>query len=178
MIEVNQILKTVVVPRVSTKLLSQLQLVDPLITGVYFEYGHYTDIQQRLDTYAKDNKLVYPLICLFEDYQTDMGKEGTDGTSSLKILILYISQNTVTREWREENVFQKVLFLVESEFLRQLKLCGYFQIYDESKVIGKRIKRPHWGDPALYKNDGYLFNRVLDGIEYQNVQLLTYKKSC
>jgi hypothetical protein len=62
--------------------------------------------------------------------------------------------------------------------LRQLKLCGEFNIYDETQIKHDQINRPHWGDPALYKNDGYLFPDVLDGIELANLQLETFLQTC
>lgn len=167
-----------VVAACSAALLPTLQAKDPLITGIRYEYGHYTDIQERLQVYKQQQKHVYPLIALFEDFRIQHGKEGTDGIGNLKIIILYISKNDITRQQREDNVFRPILYPIYTEFLRQLKLSGKFQIYDESKIVHDQINRPHWGDPGLYKSDGYLFNDILDGIELANIQLITYQKTC
>ena len=168
-----------VVAAVSAKLLTQLQTVDPLITGVHYEYGHYTDIKERLIQYGKTAKQDrYPLVCLFEDHRIRHSKEGLTGVMDLKILILHSSKNTVTREWREANVFRPILYPIYFEFLNQLKLSGNFNIYDASKIQHDQINRPHWGDPALYKNEKYLFDDVLDGIELSNLSLETYLDNC
>lgn len=170
---------SIVVEKVSVKKLAYLTSnVDPLITKVWYEYGHYNDIKERIHSYNKDEKFPYPLICLFEDFPIDHSQEGTDGTGNLKIIILYKSDNKVIRTWREEEVFVKVLYPIYEEFLKQLKLSGYFQIYDESKIPHRQINRPHWGDPGLYKNESYIFDAILDGIELNNLQLITYKKAC
>lgn len=168
-----------VVQATSTKLLSELQLVDPLITGVHFEYGHYTDIQERLTAKGKTSKNDrYPLICLFEDFKIRHNKPGLTGIGEMKLIILHYSKNTITREQRETNVFRPILYPIYYEFLHQLKVSGKFNIYDENKIIHDQINRPHWGDPGLYKNDSYLFGEVLDGIELNNLQLETYLKNC
>lgn len=168
-----------VVAAVSEKLLPQLQTVDPLISAVHFDYGHYTDIQERLIAKGKTAKADrYPMIWLIEDYETDHSQEGLTGLSKLKIMILHLSKGTVTREWRETNVFEPVLYPVYFEFLKQLKLNGSFMIYDETKIPHREIKRPHWGDPKLYKNDGYLFGDILDGIEITNLQLKIFLETC
>jgi hypothetical protein len=172
------VLKNTVVPRTSSKLLAKLQAIDPLITSIHFEYGHYTDIRQRLSERAKNNENRYPLICLFEDYINSHDKDGISGLNKPKIIILYLSKPDVTREAREINVFRPILYPIYFELLRQLKLCGEFNIYDETQIKHDEIKRPHWGNPALYKNDGYLFTDVLDGIELANLQLETYLQTC
>lgn len=170
-----------VVAATSTKLLTTLQAVDPLISGVHYEYGHYTDIRERLTKkgqVAKTDK--YPLICLFEDFRIRHGAttSGLTGIADLKIIILYPSSNEVTREWREINVFRPILYPIYFEFLRQLKNCGHFNIYNIDEIQHDQINRPHWGDPSLYKNDSYLFGDILDGIELTNLNLETYLKNC
>ena len=170
-----------VVAKVSTALLAQLQAVDSLITGVHYEYGHYTDIQERLTAKGKtDKQQRFPLICLFEDYRIRHGvpQKGTTGLTDLKLIILHSSKNTVTRQWREDNVFRPILYPIYFEFLKQLKNSGMFSIYDVSMIQHDQINRPHWGDPGLYKNDSYLFGDVLDGIELSNLQLTVFLSNC
>jgi hypothetical protein len=168
-----------VVAATSAKLLSDLQAIEPLIQGIQFDYGHYTDIKERLKAKSQTDKTKrFPLICLFEDHRIRHQKLGITGIADLKIIILYPSKNTVTREWRETNVFRPILYPIYFEFLRQLKLCGQFNIYDETKIQHDQINRPHWGDPALYKNDSYLFGEILDGIELNNLQLETFLNNC
>ena len=168
------VLKDVVVPRVNSKLLDKMQGIDSLITAIHFEYGHYTDIKERLIMRAKNQENRYPLICLFEDYSLVHQKEGITGIANLQMIILYLSKPDITREQREVNVFRPILYPIYFELLRQLKICGAFNIYDESLINHSQINRPHWGDPALYKNDSYIFVDVLDGIELSNLSLEIY----
>lgn len=169
-----------VVTVTSSVLLAQLQQKDPLITAVHYDYGHYTDIRERLVAKDKSGKPdeKYPRIVLFEDHRIKHGQEGLTGIADLKLLILHVSSNKVTRQWREDNVFRPILYPIYFEFLKQLKLSGKFQIYDTTKIQHDQINRPHWGDPGLYKNEGYLLGDILDGIEIANLNLLTYLDNC
>lgn len=169
-----------VVQKASGKtLLEDLQAADPLITGIHYDYGHYTDIRTKLVGKGKTDKQgKYPLICLFEDHKIGHSKEGLTGITNLKLIILFSSKPDIDRQTREANVFRPILYPIYFEFLRQLKISGHFNIYDETKIQHDQINRPHWGNPALYKNDGYLFTDVLDGIEITNLQLETYLPNC
>lgn len=166
-----------IVAKVSANLLAQLQAVNPAIKGVQYKYGHYTDIKQELIQEGKLvlNKERYPLIVLFEDFKTAEDTLGLWGTAKLKFMILYTSKKDYTREQRENLVFVPVLEPVYQEFLKQVKRSGKFMMYGKPKP--ERIDRPHWGDPGLYKNEGYLFNDVLDGIEI-NIELKIYLPNC
>lgn len=168
-----------IVSAVSGILTTTLQAADPLITGVHYEYGHHTDVRERLVTKSKSHpETKYPLVVLFEDHRIKHGEEGLAGIADLKLIILFSSRKDVTREQREEKVFRPILYPIYFELLKQLKLSGKFQIYDVTKIQHDQINRPHWGDPGLYKNEGYLFNDVLDGIEIANLQLKTYLDNC
>lgn len=160
-------------------LLEDLQAVDSLITNIHYDYGHYTDIRERLIAKNKTDKQgKYPLVCLFEDHKIKHGKEGLTGITDLKLIILYSSKKEITREQREVNVFRPILYPIYFEFLKQLAVSGHFNIYDVTKIPHDQINRPHWGDPGIYKNDSYLFGDVLDGIEIANLQLETYLPNC
>lgn len=168
-----------VVAAVSAALLPQLQAVDPLISAVHYDYGHYTDIRERLVTLGKVTPAEkYPRIVLFEDHRVRHGDEGLTGIMDLKLIILYPSRNDITRQQRETGVFRPILYPIYQEFLRQLYLSGKFNIYDVTKIQHDQINRPHWGDPGLYKNEGYLLGDILDGIEIANLQLTTYLDNC
>lgn len=167
-----------VVSATSTALLAQLKTVDPLITKIYFEYGHRTDINERILTYQAGGINFCPMICLFEDYRLQKGQEGLTGITNLLIVIIYYTKAAITRVQREANVFRPVLYPVYNEFLKQLKLSGKFSIYDETKIKHDQINRPHWGDPVLYGNAEYPLKGVFDGIELNNLQLTTFLNNC
>lgn len=174
---VVDILKTCVI-RAGVKLLPRLQAVDPLITGIHFEYGHYTDIQQKLQAFSALHVNTWPLFCVFEDYKTERGTEGLDGTPKLTCILLYPSKAEYTREQRREKSFDPILNPCYKRILTEIKYCGEFNVYDESMIPHNQINRPHWGDPKLYEVDGYLFGAALDGIELSDLSLETYLKTC
>lgn len=174
---VAEVLKTCVT-RAGVKLLSKLQAIDPKVTGINFEYGHYTDIQSRLQQYSMEHRNIYPLFCLFEDFKTERGVEGLDGVSKLTAILLWPSKSTYTREQREAISFVPVLYPCYKEILKQIKYCGQFNVYDESMIKHAQVNRPHWGDPVLFEVDGYLFGAALDGIELADLQLETYLQNC
>lgn len=177
-VNISSVIKEVVAAT-SVKMLAELQAVDPLITGIHFEFGHHNDIRERLTAKSKTAKTaMYPLIALFEDFRVKRGKLGTSGIADMKIIILHFSKNTYTRQQREDLVFTPILFPIYNEFLRQLKINGKFMIYDETLIQHDMIKRPHWGDPALYENTSYLFGEILDGIELNNLELTTFLSNC
>ena len=167
-----------VVTATSASLLTQLQAVDPLITKVWFEYGHRTDINERLITYQKSGINHCPMVCLFEDYKLKHGEKGLTGITNMTIIIIYYTSKSITRVQREENVFRPVLYPVYLEFLKQLKVSGKFSIYDETLIKHDQINRPHWGDLELYGNKEYPLKGVFDGIELNNLQLTTFLKNC
>lgn len=168
-----------VVGAVSAALLTQLQAVDPLISAVHYDYGHITDLRERLVTQGKvDATAKYPRVILFEDYRLRHAQEGLTGITDLQLLIIHPSKKEITRQEREDGVFRPILYPIYQEFLKQLYLSGKFNIYDVTKIQHDQINRPHWGDPELYKNKEYLLNDVLDGIEIANLQLQTYLDNC
>lgn len=166
-----------VVASTEAKLLTALQAVDSKITGINYLYGHYNDVRERLGQYGKTEKNSrYPLIVLFEDFRIVNRVLGLTGIADVKIIILHTSSKDFTREQRESLVFKPILVPIYDEFLKQLKLSGHFMQYGPFRH--NRIDRPHWGDPVLYGNNGYLLNDILDGIELSDLQLQTYLPNC
>lgn len=169
-----------VVAATSAVLLAQLQTVDPLITKIWFEYGHRNDIRDRIITYGAGGTNFCPMVCLFEDYRLKHGEVGITGITNMAIIIIYYTKPDIIRVQREANVFRPVLYPVYLEFLKQLKVSGKFSIYDETKIIHDQVNRPHWGDPYLFKDKDreYPLKGVFDGIELNNLQLTTFLNNC
>lgn len=165
------------VTKTSAAVLPTLQAVDPGITGVHYEYGHYNDVKERLMAKGKTDKPNrYPLVVLFEDFGVTNGTLGIYGVVDVKLMVLHTSRKDITRPQREANVFNPVLVPIYDELMVQLKFSGLFMQYGPFQH--RRIDRPHWGDPALYGNAGYLFDDILDGIEIADLQLRTYLNNC
>ena len=165
------------VAKTSAKLLTYLQTIDPLIKGVHYQYGHYNDIKERLLAKGKiDPTARYPLVVLFEDFRVQNRTPGIFGIADIKIMVLCLTKKEYTRQQREEKSFKPVLVPIYDELFRQMKLSGKFMQYGPFRH--NRIDRPHWGDPAIYGPNGYLFDEVLDGIEISDLQLQTYLNNC
>jgi len=94
-----------VVAATSAVLLTQLQTIDPTITGVKYEYGHRVDINERLITYQGSGINFCPMVCLFEDYKLRHGEVGYTGITDLTLIIIYYTKAAITRVQREANVF-------------------------------------------------------------------------
>lgn len=166
-----------VVVKTSTAVWPKLIQADPLITAVHYEYGHYNDVRERLLQKGKVNAdQKYPLIVLFEDFRIVNRVPGLIGIADIKIIILHTSKKDVTRAQRESQVFLPILVPIYNEFLKQLRYSGFFMQYGPFRHT--RIDRPHWGDPGIYGNKGYLFDDVLDGIELSDLQLQVYTAEC
>jgi hypothetical protein len=167
-----------IVEATSDSVLSQLQAVDPTITAVHYEYGHYNDVRERLKAKTQTRpQEKFPLIVLFEDMEVETPRPGLAGNMRIPyMLILANSDKSLTREQRRLKTFEPVLYPIFEEFKKQVKRSGLFMIYGPWRP--DYILRPHWGDPELYKNNGYLLNDVLDGIELNNLNLITYLEKC
>lgn len=179
MVNISDVFREIV-QRVSAKVTPFLPGTEN-ISGVYFDYGHYTDIRERLVAKSKSLETKsnrFPLIAMFEDFRIRRGDEGLTGIADMTLIILYHSNKVKTRQQREDDVFKPILIPIYNELLRQIKLSGKFMVYSESQIKHDMIKRPHWGDPAMYGNDSYLFDTVLDGIELRNLSLTTFLNNC
>jgi len=169
-----------IVARTSTRVLPELVLVNPKITAVHYDYGHYPDVREKLKQGIKNPTAMtekYPLIVLFEDFKMDKRKIGVQGVANMIVMILYTSKKEYTRQQREDLVFKPIIQPIYEALLKEIKISGAFKFYG-SEAPHTEIDRPHWGDPELYKNQGYLFGDCLDGKELQFSQLETFFNIC
>jgi hypothetical protein len=169
-----------IVARTSARVLAQLQAVNPLITAVHYKYGHYTDIKQELSAGMKNpfkNTEKYPLIVLFEDFRVDKRTPGMQGIANMIVMILFTSKAEFTRQQREDLVFIPIIQPIYEALLVEMKISGAFKYYG-SQPPHTETDRPHWGDPSLYKNNGYLLGDCLDGKELGFSQLQTFFDIC
>lgn len=167
--------------KTSAKVLTQLQQADPLIEGVWFDYGHYTDIKERLAT-KKDSlenaTRRFPLIAVLEDFSVRKGGIGLTGVTAPLIVILSETRDDYTRQQRQDRIFTPILIPVYEEYLRQIEKSGAFQVYSVSQIKHEMVMRPHHGKAGDHRNMAYYFDDVLDGIELRNLELKTYLKTC
>jgi len=178
--QVNKVFRRIV-PKVSANLLVQLQAVDPMITGVHYKYGHYNDIRRELKQemqVADLKKDRYPLILIIEDYRVGKGLVGISGQPTVQGFILHHTDKDYTREQREAEVFDKVLYPIYYNLLREIARSGDFQVYDETMISHTMIPRPMTGIVDKDGTRAYIFDDILDGIELNNLSLKLYLDNC
>lgn len=167
-----------IVAATSGKVEARLMQVDEYITGIHYIYGHYNEIRQKLIERSQGSESFkfrrYPLVALFLDIPNNKGRVGTGGKVTLQMIILYHTTAERYVEDRMELVFKPILYPIYNELLLQIRDSGYFLVYDVDSISHTAIERPHWGDPGLYGNSGYLFGECLDGIELKNLELTLY----
>lgn len=170
-----------VVDKVSAKLLAQLQVFDPDITGVHYQYGHPLEIIETLKQMdeAKDYKFRrYPFVGLFQDFPEEVGEVGFNSEPTLHLIIARFTQATYKAAQRYELNFKPVLYPIYLEFLEQLNFSKAFETYGVTNIQHTKIDRLYWGREGLYKNEGNIFNDFLDCIEIRNLKLKTYLNNC
>lgn len=170
-----------VVAKVSTQLLSTLQVIDPNIQAVQYDYGHPLEIVETLrqkDEVEEFHKEKYPLIALFQDFEEDRTKD-PDIYAGTRLNIIIANHTSVEYKSKDRYTynFKPILYPIYLEFLKQLGDSGYFQIVG-TKVPHTKIDRVYWGRQGLYNNSGNVFNDYLDCIEIKNLQLNINSKIC
>ncbi len=167
-----------IVAAASDEVLADLQLIDPTITQVHYEYGHLNDVRERLRAKSQADPSVtrFPLVWLIEDFRIDNRTLGIFGIADVRIMILHTTKKEYTRAQRDANVIMPVLVPVYEELFYQMKISGAFMQY--GPFVHTRITRPHWGEPSEWNNKGYLIDEVVDGIEIAGLALKIYLSKC
>lgn len=157
--------------------LPKLQVYDPSITGVYYEYGHTKEILQTL--YQKETPefqdTKYPLIALLQDFTEDRGTQpGIYCETDLTLLFCFHSDPAYKSKERYEKTFKPVLYPIYLEFIEQLKVAG-IAMFETQEVPHKKTDHPFYGADGAKKNAG---NDFLDVIELSELKLKLYQKNC
>lgn len=174
------------VTNVSTKLLPTLQAIDPLITGVNYQYGHPNEIIETLcqEERSKTGKFKkYPLIALFQDFPEVRGKViGEDNTVTLHLIIASATLNNYKAQERYDHNFKPILYPIYQEFLNQLDLSSVFFTKAPDLIEHTKIDRLYWGNKGIEFTSGKetknIFVDWLDCIELLNLTLPTYTQFC
>lgn len=144
------------------------------VESVQYLVGHYVEIKDRLLSQSKSKLDSFPLIALFQDFVETRGGEYY-ATANLQIMILHNTSKIDYVEDRYEKVFKPILYPIYEELLKQISKKAV--VYGPNKIQHDKIDRPHWGNPKMYGNEGYIFDFVLDGIELRNLKF-TLKQNC
>lgn len=154
-------------------LLSRMQMIDESITGLHYLYGHPVEIKKRLIAKSEGDVSKfqkYPIVALIGDFVEDTLQDG-NVNAKLQILIGHHSNATEYNEDRYTKTIKPLLNPIYNEILKQL--WSMPQIVKGYNVVPKhqKIDRPHWGNPAQYGNDAYIFGDCLDAIEIRQLDL-------
>ena len=166
-----------VVEKVSAKMLTDLQALDPNITGVHYLHGHPVEIVETLAQRDQSETYVfkkYPLICLFQDFpEKHIGKELIE--ANLNIVICKSTIPTYKAKERYAMNFKPYLYPIYDEFLRQVQKDRRVEGYSQEHT---KVDRLFWGRSAVNGNVANKFNDYLDAIELINFKIKLNLTTC
>lgn len=152
------------------------------ITPVYFDYGHYREITNRLK--GKDRQITnkgkkYPLVWLVMDFEEDFnGNElGIYCSTSIQVIIACSTKKDNTTPGRIADNFSPVLIPVYNIFLNAIRASTTFQTVGVKEPEHTRVLRPYW-DGSDNTGTGNLFDDFIDAIQLKNLKLKIKNKIC
>jgi hypothetical protein len=164
------------VQKVEAAVLPALQAYDPLIEGVFYEYGHGVEIlrtlKQKDESQSFRNKK-YPLIALLQDFPERRGQQaGIYAETDLTLVICHHTQPEWVSKERYTTVFKPVLYPIYAELIHQLETAA-ISLVGPGGLVHEKIDHPYYGREG--KNVGYDF---LDAIEISGLTLNLYESNC
>lgn len=150
-------------------------------TPVYFDYGHYREITNRLkgkDRQITDKGKKYPLIWLVMDFEEDFtGNLGFYCTASVQIIIACATKKESTTPLRIAENFNPLLIPVYNIFLNAIRASTMIQTIGDTEPLHTRVLRPYW-DGSDASGSGNLFDDFIDAIQLKNLKLKVKNKIC
>jgi len=177
MISIQQQFKYLV-SNVETKLLDKLQLFNPKICRINYQYGRLIEIIQTLQTWSQNPSKqfhTFPLIALGEDFLV-RNNNNPYASCTLNIFIMYPTDRNYKSEDRQTNTFLPILDPLYDELIDQIYKCGYFAIYNPLKeMLHDKIEHGNWAPQGLYSSTGGKTTNTIDEwvdcIEIKNLTL-------
>lgn len=171
-----------IVSAVSTRLLSQLQVIDSNITGVHYQFGHIEEIKETLAQKDQSEAFIYtkyPLVILVQDFSETMGAGlGIATTDNLHILIVTSTSGNYKAAERYAATFKPILYPIYLAFLDEIAKSGRVMTSSVNQLKHNKIDRVYWGKEAAQGNTKNIFNDRLDAIEITNLNLKFYQPVC
>lgn len=144
---------------------------------VFFDYGHYAEITDKLLSKGKSishKGKRYPLIWLVMDF-TERYSVGGDYYCELPDVQLILAHPTKQESYtpqRMQEVFIPILYPLYHEFLKQLVDSGHFHDLCPEAIPHEKIDRPYWGGGETpSKNGANLFDDYIDAIQLRRMRL-------
>lgn len=172
-----------IVANVSTAILPQLQIAQPSITGVYFQFGTILELIETLTQLGKTATgkfKKYPLVFLFVDVKELRGNVGNYTDLKLRIAIINHTSPTFKAKERLEQNFKPILEPIYHELMRQITLSGNMFIGASSldSIRHTATRRYYWGREGEGGNTANKFSDWVDGIDIENLELKYYLTRC
>jgi len=118
----------------------------------------------------------YPLIALFTDFDQEKNNEtaGYYCNANFHLIIANITTNKENNaEERLTQNFRPILEPIYLEFMKQIKLSGFFICGYE--IPHTKTDRYYWGKNGLFGQEGNIFSDYIDAIEITNLKLKVKK---
>lgn len=164
-----------IVAMTEAEVLPALQAVNPDISTLHYEHGHYSEIDSTLakmeDAKTLYNKK-YPLVAVFEDIAETVNSGYKE--ARITIVICYSTKTEYRSEDRYNAVINPILEPIYKELLRQIRLSGYFMEYN---IRHTKIVRPYWGVEGKFGNRANILADPLDAIELRDTRLRIYPEN-
>lgn len=165
-----------IVKAVSDKLTPSLKAVDPVITGVHYQFGHPLEIINTLGEFTKGETArfdKYPLVAFFLDSTVKRGEIGLYGEQEINMAIIRACKDpNQTASQRDDFNFIPVLTPIYLELLNQISYRGdLFNIGTPETIEHNMTNRYYWGRKGLWGNEKNIFNDWVDAIEINNMKL-------
>lgn len=146
---------------------------DPVNSEIpYYEHGHPLEIINTLreKTDTDEYKLKkYPLIALFEDFETETGTGVFAYTAKLNVLFI----TDTAKEWkatqRYANSFNTILTPIYSLFIKHLKRQKGVHV-QHRRIDNNTTYHLYWG-----ATEGNKMNDHIDAIEIKNLDIKIYR---
>ncbi|MES2593143.1 MAG: hypothetical protein V4608_14770 [Bacteroidota bacterium] len=172
-----------IVEVVSVKMLTELQAIDPAITGVHYEFGTVLEIIETLTQKTESNEWrykKYPLVCLFVDIKEPIGEVGDYSDLKLNMAIVYGTNADFKAKQRLELNFKRVIMPIYHAFLDELSLRGnaFIGIGPAERIKHTAIRHYYWGRNTISGNEANKLGDFVDGLGIENLELRYYLNRC
>lgn len=164
-----------IVAATNAVVLAQLQVADPTIVGLNYQFGPPLEIYQTLAQMSAANQASkYPLVALYQPFgESKGGPTGIDSKTPLRIIIARWSDPNDKSTARYDKNFRPILYPVYAEFLYQLSVSNAIATTTWEKIVHKKQDWPYWDNDG--KNPLVDF---VDIIEISNLELNFRYKNC
>lgn len=170
------------VQNVSNDILSKLQIAQPKIRAINYQYGHPIEIIETLAQYDKSTSKKfekYPLVMLVQDFAEDRGKVGEYyGETNLRIVIAHHTKKDYKAEERYEKTFVPILYPIYESLMEEIYNSRYFLVQSLTEVVHTKKDRLYWGRESLNGTDANSFCDYLDAIEIMNLRIKVDNSYC